>query len=300
MNTQALQKTPPSTNGKPSALAVMASRVNVDPVKLLDTLKATVFKNANTEELLALVVVSNEYHLNPFLREIYAFPAKGGGIVPVVSVDGWNKMLIRQEAFDGIEFDFVDGQDGQPYSCTATVFVKNRAHPIKITEYFEECHRNTDPWNNMPRRMLRHRALCQVSRLAFGFAGVYSEDEAKDFIDVAAVAAKDAPKKLVAVAPKAEPEPHREPTIGELAAESPEAPDVNPLSDFVIKECDCTFDDFQRWGMESGNAPQADSYTGFDDVPESISKRLLRAPKGFKTGLLAAKLLRAQGQPEAA
>ena len=71
---------------KPSALAAMASRVSVDPDKLMSALKATVFKNASNEELLALVVVANEYGLNPFLKEVYAFPAKGGGIVPVLSL----------------------------------------------------------------------------------------------------------------------------------------------------------------------------------------------------------------------
>ena len=69
---------------KQSALAVMAGKYNVEPAKLLETLKNTVFRGASNDELLALVVVSNEYGLNPLTKEIYAFPAKGGGIVPVV------------------------------------------------------------------------------------------------------------------------------------------------------------------------------------------------------------------------
>lgn len=278
--TQALTKTQSqTTNGKPSALAVMASRISVDPTKLLDTLRATVFQKANTEELLALVVVSNEYHLNPFLKEIYAFPAKGGGIVPVVSVDGWNKMLIRQETFDGIEFEFVDGQDGEPYSCTATVFVKNRAHPIKVTEYFEECHRNTDPWNNMPRRMLRHRALCQASRLAFGFAGVYSEDEAKDFIDVASTTMpKTPPPKLVETAKPAEQPDAAEPAREETTIQA-------ALADFVTKECGSSFDGLQKWGVTTGSAPELENCGSFDEIPSKLATRLFRAKTGLKRGL---------------
>ena len=49
MKTTALATTPQPA----SALAVMASRVNADPKKLLATLKATVFKKASDEELLA-------------------------------------------------------------------------------------------------------------------------------------------------------------------------------------------------------------------------------------------------------
>src|SRR4030095_7470239 len=98
---------------KPSALALMANKLSVDPNKLLDTLKATCFRvkvdgqyrAPTNEEMLALVVVANTYDLNPMLREIYAFPAKGGGIVPIVGVDGFIKMMQRHPEFDGIEFE---------------------------------------------------------------------------------------------------------------------------------------------------------------------------------------------------
>src|SRR3990172_4522323 len=140
MNAQT-QLPKPAPQGKPSALVVMSGRLSVEPQKLFDTLKATVFKNASNEELLALVTVANEYDLNPFLKEIYAFPAKGGGIVPIVSVDGWNKMLIRQPDLDGIEFEFENDADGNLLSCPATIPVKGRSKPVKITEFFAECKR---------------------------------------------------------------------------------------------------------------------------------------------------------------
>lgn len=255
---------------------------------MLATLKGTVFKNASTEELMALVVVANEYQLNPFLKEIYAFPAKGGGIVPVISIDGWNKMLIRQESFDGIEFEFVEGQDGLPFSCTATVFIKNRSHPVKITEYFEECRRNTDPWNNMPRRMLRHRALCQASRLAFGFAGVYSDDEAKDFIEVSAGPAQRTPQSLVDVrsASASESEPDEQ---GGQPPRSESGPNAQVSLTALVVDNGFTFNHFQTWAKSSGQADDADSYAGFDDVPEKLAVRLLRSKTGLLKGLADAK-----------
>jgi len=88
-----------------SALNIMGARLSVDPIKLMATLKATVFKNASDDELLALVVVANEYRLNPLTKEIYAFPAKSGGIVPVVSIDGWVSMVNDHPAMDGMEFE---------------------------------------------------------------------------------------------------------------------------------------------------------------------------------------------------
>jgi len=171
---------PAESQRKASALAVMASKISVEPAKLLQTLKDTVFQKASDSELLALVVVSNEYGLNPFLKEIYAFPAKGGGIVPVVSIDGWIAMMNRQPSFDGIDFEFKDSPDGKPISCTAKISIKGRQNPVSVTEYFEECFRATDPWKQMPRRMLRHKALIQGVRVAFGFSGIRDEDEAND------------------------------------------------------------------------------------------------------------------------
>ena len=264
--TQAVVKS--GQTGKPSALRAMAARLQVDETKMLDTLKATVFAKANNEDMLALVVVANEFGLNPFLKELYAFPAKGGGIVPIVSVDGWNKMLLRQESFDGIEFEFAEGEDGKPITCTATVYIKNRSHPVKITEYFTECYRNTDPWNNMPHRMLRNRTLCQAARLSFGFAGVYDPDEA---IDVTATVMPDKPLK--AIKPPAD------------AAETA-APVRTPQQELETRiiEGGGTFPKFVLAVTELGCLSDADSLTGFQDIKKADAERLLRA----MTGLMAA------------
>ena len=162
-----------------SALAIMADRCSVDPAKLHLTLKNTVFKGASDDELLALVVTANIYQLNPFLKEIYAFPKKGGGIVPLVGFDGWVKIANRQPNLDGMDVE-VFGNDKNPTHAVCKIYLKNRSRPVEITEYFSECHRNTDPWNQMPRRMLRNKAVIQAVRIAFGVAGIHDEDDAND------------------------------------------------------------------------------------------------------------------------
>ncbi len=162
---------------KQSALSVMASRFNVEPTKLLDTLRATLMPKASNEDLLAFVVTANEYQLNPFTREIYAFPSRSGGIQPVVSVDGWIKLMNRHPSFDGIQFNTED-RDNKPHSVTATIYLKDRTHPVEVTEYFSECYRATEPWKVNPRRMLRHKALIQCARVAFGFSGIADDEEA--------------------------------------------------------------------------------------------------------------------------
>lgn len=166
-------------SAKPSALRTMAGRLNVEADSLLSTLKATVCKGCTDPEVMAFSIVANEYNLNPFIKHIYAFPAKGGGIVPVVSVDGWITMTNNHPQMDGIEFEDTHDANGNLVSIACNIWRKDRNRPIKITEYYDECKRPTDPWK-MPHRMLRHKALIQCARVAFGFSGIVDEDEADE------------------------------------------------------------------------------------------------------------------------
>ena len=163
------------TPAKVSVINALASRLECDPANLVPILKKTAFATCNTnEEFQVMCMVANTYNLNPLLKEIYAFPnKKNGAVVPIVSVDGWNKIMNSHPQFDGIEFEEGDGY------CTAVVYRKDRNHPTKVTEWLDECKGNTEPWNRWPKRMLRHKALIQGARTAFGFAGIYDEDEGR-------------------------------------------------------------------------------------------------------------------------
>lgn len=169
---------PTSHNQPPSLLAKVASRYSVDPNKMLGTLKATAFKgDVSNEQMMALLIVADQYGLNPWTKEIYAFPDRQNGIVPVVGVDGWARIINSHEQFDGMSFT----QD--EVSCTCTIYRKDRSHPIEVTEYMSECKRNVGPWQSHPKRMLRHKAMIQCARLAFGFVGVYDQDEAERIVE---------------------------------------------------------------------------------------------------------------------
>src|SRR6056297_1201531 len=100
-----------TTEAPKGALAAMAARIGADPEELLATLQQGVFKDAKPAEFQALVITAQEYQLNPILKELYAFPAKGGGIVPIVSIDGWLKIINRQPNLDGLKVEF--SEDGK-------------------------------------------------------------------------------------------------------------------------------------------------------------------------------------------
>lgn len=157
----------------------LAGRLDMgDGSQLIETLKATAFKGSVTDaQMTALMVVANQYGLNPWTKEIYAFPDKNNGIVPVVGVDGWARIINDHPQFDGMEFE----QDAE--SCTCIMYRKDRSRAIRVTEYMDECRRDgVGPWKTHPRRMLRHKAMIQCARLAFGFTGIYEQDEAERIV----------------------------------------------------------------------------------------------------------------------
>lgn len=158
-----------------TALATLAGKLaervgmdSVDPQELITTLRQTAFKgDASDAQFIALLIVANQYGLNPWTKEIYAFPDKQNGIVPVVGVDGWSRIINENQQFDGMDFE----QDNE--SCTCRIYRKDRNHPICVTEWMDECRREpfktregreiTGPWQSHPKRMLRHKAMIQCA-----------------------------------------------------------------------------------------------------------------------------------------
>ncbi|MEQ8226676.1 MAG: phage recombination protein Bet [Rhodospirillales bacterium] len=187
-----------------SAIHKFADRLGVEPDKVMATLKATAFKikdrEPTNEELMALLIVANEHKLNPFTKEIYAFLDKHKGVVPIVSVDGWARIINEHRELDGITFRYadesvvMDGGKECPKWCECTIYRKDRAHPITVREYLDEVYRppfkdkktgyeSSGPWQSHTKRFLRHKTLIQASRIAFGFSGIYDEDEARRIVD---------------------------------------------------------------------------------------------------------------------
>lgn len=179
---------------KQTLVTKFAERFSVDESEVKNILKATAFKVKDgvvtDEQMSSLMIIANEYNLNPFTKEIYAYPDKGG-IVPVVGVDGWTRIMNEHPQFDGVEFKFSDekvthkGKNCHEWiECIITR--KDRAKPIVVREYFDEVVRTPNfptPWDTHPKRMHRHKTLIQASRIAFGFSGIYDEDEAERILE---------------------------------------------------------------------------------------------------------------------
>lgn len=166
---------------KHSLVITLANRYGIEQGKFLETLKGTIFpagKVPSNEQIAAFLIVANKYDLNPFIREIYAFPTQNGGIQPIVPIDGWATLTNREPNYDGVEFIDIFDEHGKLSAVTTKIYRKDRSHPTEVTEYMSECKRNTSTWTTWPARMLRHKSFIQCARLAFGLAGIVDPDEA--------------------------------------------------------------------------------------------------------------------------
>lgn len=196
MNATAIVTT--AAPAKQSLVSKFALRFGVDANKIMPILKATAFRQRKAEtvitdeQMAALMIVADQYGLNPFTKEIFAYEDKGA-IVPVVSVDGWIRIINDHPAMDGIEYRYSDVMDTPakgkkcPQWCEAVITRKDRSKPIVVREYLDEVYvaeRNnySGPWQSHTKRMLRHKTTIQGGRVAFGFSGIYDEDEAQRII----------------------------------------------------------------------------------------------------------------------
>lgn len=162
-----------------NAISALARQFNItDEGEVYGIIANTIMpKNSTQDQIAAFCIVAAQYGLNPLAKEIYAFPGKAGDICPMVSIDGWLKLLHANPDYAGMEHQYDD--HGQWVECT--IHSKSHPeHPVTIREYLEENNTNTPVWKQRPMRMLRHRATIQAIRYFGNYAGIYDKDEFED------------------------------------------------------------------------------------------------------------------------
>lgn len=190
-----------------SLIEYFATKAGIAPDKYFEALRSVPFVNCpniTREEMTGVLLLAKKLDLDPFSKEIYAIPGRNDGpVVPVIAFDGWMKILLRQPTFDGMETlpsDEMIEVDGYPRKvhawCECVIYDKERSHPIRVREYFEEVMRpryfrtnkgsvmldQNSPWVRMPWRMLRAKTVIQAVRNAYPVGGfeVMSEDEVEE------------------------------------------------------------------------------------------------------------------------
>lgn len=223
---------------KKSVVALLADKYGMEAAALEAVLCETIFptgKPASRAQVAALCIVATQYDLNPITKEIYAFPTKGGGIQPIIAVDGWYKILNGQAQNNGFTVRVDRDEKGKPRSATSTFWRKDREVPFEWTEELDEVYRDTEPWRKTTTRMLKHRALCQGARVCYGINAA-DPDEAEripefDVVDSKPVTARRSIGELAAglgAAPLASPRSGLDEYVESQRAAEPAKPPTEP------------------------------------------------------------------------
>jgi hypothetical protein len=119
--------------------------------------------------LKTILVTTKCYQLNPLLGQIDWELNLDGSYEVYIPIDGWITLIHRQPTFQGITFDqSPESENGIPIWMECTIFRSDLNHHTTVREYYAELKTEHPIWQQMPRRMLRHKTLQQCARLAFG------------------------------------------------------------------------------------------------------------------------------------
>ena len=146
-----------------------AQLIGLDPLELLTWID--LFKAVPEKTRLCLLRMILEYRLDPLKEELFLHCYDNGQWQVLISVDGWIKLISRHPHFVGMAFTESSQMiDDIPTWIECAIYRSDRTLPMVVREYFVEVKQETQIWQKMPRRMLRHRALQQCARLSFSIA----------------------------------------------------------------------------------------------------------------------------------
>ncbi|QWD89147.1 recombinase RecT [Polynucleobacter sp. MWH-CaK5] len=118
-----------------------------------------------------LLRLANKYQLDPLSDEISLLQGPDQSYQTFITIDGWSKLINHHPQYAGMSLrDSTELIDGIPSWMECTIYRNDRILPIVIKEYFEEVRTDHPSWQQMPRRMLRHRVIQQCARLAFNIS----------------------------------------------------------------------------------------------------------------------------------
>jgi len=149
------------------ALKRAAQEITMTPKELTAWLSQYPQLSEATQETCLRLIA--EYRLNPRADEIDLVQFEADRWQVFITLNGWAKLINAHPAFCGIEFsEASELAEGVPIWMGCAIYRTDRVKPIEVKEYFSEMKTEHAAWQQMPRRMLRHRAMQQCARLAFG------------------------------------------------------------------------------------------------------------------------------------
>lgn len=139
----------------------------------LERLEAWVQSHAGVPvwTLLTALHIAQRYGLDPLADEIMIYAHGDDEHQAMITVDGWYRLMNQHPAFTGLSLREAEASiDQAPAWMECCIYRQDRILPIVVREHLVEVRTHHPSWQQMPRRMLRHRVIQQCARLAFGWS----------------------------------------------------------------------------------------------------------------------------------
>ena len=295
-------------------------KLSIDIVKRLIAVPTKTGRTCSDRDAIKFMMLCQAKGLNPFEGDAYLIGYDSrqadGSILPIYSqitshqaflkraelhpeYDGMKSgVIVKGEAGAVLELEgdfYLDGQE--VIGGWATVFFKNRKTPMTKRVRLARFNKGLGIWKDDPAGMICKCAEADALRSAFPtkIGGLYLREEGA----MPQVTTGDAHE--IAASRIEEAVPVREIEAGSPPADQDQQPIAAPkqtqsgtsrqeLEQLCASE-GYTFNHLQRWSVETGNIPNADSLSGFAEIAEADAKRLLRAKVGLLKGLAQLKAM---------
>ena len=196
---QVLEQTPKVQSIRNTA----AQFLGVPPERVCDLLR-NVWRTSKGQpeltdaEMFAGMSMIARFGLDPIAREVYV-TRTSKGLVTIIGIDGWIKVLNRTEGYDGFEQSEEWDEAGNLKCVETRIYTKERSRPTTYRGYAKEYTRMAGVVaQNMPWHMLRLFSLRHAARLFTPIGGsVVTEEEARWMDAYAATPEEDRTRKNV-------------------------------------------------------------------------------------------------------
>jgi phage recombination protein Bet len=327
MSTQAVQTTEKEMSYVPYA-GVDKIKLTVSIVQNLIAVPTRSGKTCSPKDAIKFMMLCEAQRLNPFAGDAYlvGYDNQKSGQATFSLITAHVALLKRAEGseyFEGMESGIIlkddnghvterEGDFHLPEEIVmggwARVYRKGRKSTYRRLAITQRRPAYETPFwqGDKASEQIVKCAESDALRAAFPslMGGLYTEGEhGRAVIDVSTVPT-DLPaagSRLVSFAPQADaaPEPHSDggrqeenaPTgrVEPKPAIQEAKPTVQDSLAKLVLGAGFDFNQLVAWGTDTGNIPDAVSLTGFDDLPDSVCQRLLRAQKGLLAGLAMVK-----------
>lgn len=226
-----------------------------EPAKLLDLLRNVWHTSKGQpdltpQEMFVGISLVARYGLDPIAREVYVTRSKKG-LMTIVGIDGWIKILCRTPHYDGHEVEIHEDEDGKIDWVETRIHSKERTHPATYKAFMSEYIKMGGfVAQQMPSHMLRLFSLRHAARQFVPLAGVTTEEEARWMTaDKPSIATAQSLEDFVGAKdptnePTNEPAPANPPTAQPKEAEHTDEPDPPADRDHDDVDPDQRMDDF--------------------------------------------------------